>query len=52
MTTDWLEMMRAHTKDASDVQYEAAWMALAMHLAEAHPAEAAAWIERQSKAVA
>ena len=48
MTDDWLEMMRAHTSGASGDDYLDAWIALAVHLAESHPEEAAAWISRQA----
>lgn len=48
MTGDWLDLMRAHTQGASDAEYLHEWMALAMHLAESHPDEAAAWISRQA----
>ena len=51
MTDDWLEMMRAHIKGASGDDYLDAWIALAVHLAESHPEEAAAWISRQGTSV-
>ena len=48
MSADWYELMRAHTWNASSSEYAHEWMRLAVHLAESHPDEAAAWISRQA----
>ena len=51
MSADWYELMRAHTWNASSSEYAHEWMRLAVHLAESHPDEAAAWISRQGASV-